>query len=576
MKKSWRHGYTTGACAAAAAKAAALLLFHGVLVQEVRIKTPQGKELVLPVASAEKGEGWARCGVVKDAGDDPDVTHGLTVYATVAPAPELRLEGGPGVGVVTRPGLPVPPGEPAINPGPRQMILEAVREVLPPGQGAVITVSVPGGEEVAARTFNPRLGIVGGISILGTTGIVVPFSEEAYRESLKAAVNVAVAEGQRILVLVPGRSAERLALGYGFPAAAVVPMANYVGFLLQHCAEAGVEGVLLWGQAGKLLKVAGGIFNTHSRVADARLEVLAALAAAEGASPFLVGRVLEAATVEEAAEWLAKENLERTWHRVAARAALKAREYTEGKLQVGAVLFDREGKILGCSEEACTLASQLGVDLAFPFSSLSPGVYLVGVGPGDPAYLTPAAWRVIRGAKLVVGAPKVLKRLGLTGEPLLPPFASLFTLLERESSTSPVAVLVSGDPGLFSILQTLRRELPQLPLRVVPGISAVSTLFARLGKGYEEARFLSLHGRGTEEELLAEVKRGGTVVVLTGPAFPPQRIGEVLAAAGYGDLPVAVGADLTLAEEKLLEQGEAGQLAKLEGDWSNAVVVIFA
>ncbi|MGO0122152.1 cobalt-precorrin-5B (C(1))-methyltransferase CbiD [Desulfothermobacter acidiphilus] len=576
MKKPWRHGYTTGACAAAAAKAAALLLFHGVLVEEVKIKTPQGKELVLPVASAEKGEGWARCGVVKDAGDDPDVTHGLTIYATVAPAPELRLEGGPGVGVVTRPGLPVPPGEPAINPGPRQMILEAVRKVLSPGQGAVIAISVPGGEKVAARTFNPRLGIVGGISILGTTGVVIPFSEEAYRESLKAAVNVAVAEGQRVLVLVPGRSAEKLALSYGFPAAAVVPMANYVGFLLQHCAEAGVEGVILWGQAGKLLKVAGGIFNTHSRVADARREVLAALAAVEGASPFLVQRILEAATVEEATEWLTKENLELVWYRVATRAAARAREFSGENLRVEAVLFDRSGNLLGQSEGAAALAACLGVELpgGCP-SALPPGLYLVGVGPGAPTCLTPAAWRLIRQAGRLVGVPKVLQRLGLTGDPLPVPMDSFLSCLVQQSASLPVVVLVSGDPGLFSLLGTFRRRFPNLRIQVIPGISAVAALFARLGRGYEEARFMSLHGRGTEEELLSELRRGGTLVIFTGPSFPPQRVGETMAEGGFGHLPVAVGADLTLPQEKSW-QGKAEGLAKLEGDWSNAVVIVFA
>lgn len=579
-EKRLREGYTTGVCAAAAAKAAALLLFRGEAPAAVGVVTPGGRELELPVAAAVRGEGWARCGVVKDAGDDPDVTDGLTIFAEVRPAPAgIVLRGGEGVGVVTRPGLAVPVGEPAINPVPRRLILREVAAVLPPGQGAEVTISVPGGAEVAARTFNPRLGIVGGLSILGTTGIVKPMSEEAYRDSLACAVNVAVAEGRRELVFVPGRTGEKLAVErYGFPLEAVVQMSNFVSYLLERAAAAGVEAVLLFGHLGKLLKVAGGIFYTHSRVADARGEILAALAAAEGAPPPLVARLLETPTVEEVVPLLRAAGLERVFAVAAARASERAQAHVQGKLKVGTVLLDRTGALLGCDPGAREIAMALRVNLPGVGGELAPGVYVVGVGPGAPDLLTPAAWRIIRGAKVLVGGERVLKSIegGPDGERyfITRKWRELLPTVLARSREVPVVVLVSGDPGLFSFLGTLRRVCSDLPVTVVPGISAAALAFARLGIGYEDAAFISLHGRQENATaLLDAVRRTAKVLVFTGPEYPPQQVGALLTVNGFGERQVHVFSNLSLPEEKSF-MGKARELAVASTPFPNAVVVV--
>ncbi|RPF42541.1 precorrin-6Y C5,15-methyltransferase (decarboxylating) [Thermodesulfitimonas autotrophica] len=578
--KRLREGYTTGMCAAAAAKAAALLLFRGEAPAAVAVVTPAGRELRLPVAEAVRGEEWARCGVVKDAGDDPDVTDGLTIFAEVRPAPAgIVLRGGEGVGVVTRPGLPVPVGEPAINPVPRRLILREVAAVLPPGRGAEVTISVPGGAEVAARTFNPRLGIVGGISILGTMGIVKPMSEEAYRESLGCAVDVAVAEGRRELVFVPGRTGEKVAVErYGFPPEAVVQISNFVGYMLERAAAAGARAILLFGHLGKLLKVAGGIFHTHSRVADARGEILAALAAAEGAPPPLVARLLETPTVEEAVPFLRAAGLERVFAAAAARASRRAEDFVRGKLRVGTVLLGRDGEVLGYDAGAREIAAACRVNLPARGGELPPGVYVVGVGPGAPDLLTPAAWRIIRGAKVLVGGERVLG--GIEGGPdveryfITRNWRELTATVAARSREVPVVVLVSGDPGLFSFLGTLRRAHPDLSVTVVPGISAAALAFARLGTGYEDAAFISLHGREENEvALLDAVRRAAKVLVFTGPAYPPQRVGAVLLAHGFGERRVHVFSNLSLPEEKSFA-GKAQELAVVSTPFPNAVVVI--
>ena len=357
-----RPGYTTGTCAAAAAAAAAQWLFWGVCPRAVEVDLPGGGKAVLEVGGGRREGGAAHCWVVKDAGDDPDVTGGMAVWASVREAGcGVQVRGGPGVGVVTRPGLSVPPGQPAINPVPRQMIARAVERVLPAGRGAEVTISVPGGEEVAKKTMNPRLGIVGGISILGTTGLVVPFSQKACREALVLQVAQAVALGFSDVILTPGRKGEKLAVEvYGLPAGAVAQMGNYAGHLLGESARLGVKGVILFGHLGKLAKLAAGIFYTHSRTADARRETLIAHAALEGAPRPVLQRLWEAGTAEEAAAVIKEAGWERVFCRLAAEAARRAEEYTGGRLEAGAVLTSLSGEVLGYSQKAAVIGERLG------------------------------------------------------------------------------------------------------------------------------------------------------------------------------------------------------------------------
>lgn len=367
-----RRGYTTGTCAAAAAKAATLLLFdaNGEPPPAVEVLTPSGVLVTMDLSHWELGEGYARCGVIKDGGDDPDVTHGLEIQALVrvVPTQGIALGGGPGVGVVTKPGLSVPVGEAAINPVPREAILREVGGVIPPGQGIEVTIIVPEGEQVAHRTLNRRLGIEGGISILGTSGIVEPMSEEAFRQALVPQIGVARARGYDTVVLTPGRKGERAAIErFGFPPDAVAQMSNFVGHMLLECRTAGMRGIILLGHHGKLVKVAAGVFHTHSRVADARLEAIAVQAALLGAGPEAIGAIMGSAGAEDSLNVIRSHGLMDAFPLLAARASRRAEEYLrrcgEGEVRVGTVLLSLTGDVLGLDETAATLARGLGARL---------------------------------------------------------------------------------------------------------------------------------------------------------------------------------------------------------------------
>jgi cobalt-precorrin-5B (C1)-methyltransferase len=289
-----RTGYTTGACAAAAAKAAATLLCGGEAPETVEIALPEGGRARFAVlAPRVDGEG-ARATVCKDAGDDPDVTNLACVTASVVfeAGDGVRFAAGEGVGVVTKPGLSIAPGEPAINPVPRRMIREAIREVTP--RGICVTVSIPGGGELAARTFNPRLGIEGGLSILGTTGIVKPFSVPALTASLRCALDVAAACSVRAPVLVPGNIGERAARrNLRVSADQVIQVSNHWGFMLDEAARMPFERMLALGHPGKLAKLADGEWDTHSSASPSAVGAVARIA-----EPVLCRPAPESATVE--------------------------------------------------------------------------------------------------------------------------------------------------------------------------------------------------------------------------------------------------------------------------------------
>lgn len=364
MVKELRRGYTTGTCAAAAARAAALALWQGETVQEVTLTLPRGEKISVPVTLLHKNLDEVEAVVIKDAGDDPDVTDGAAIHvrARKHTGGGIVLQGGEGIGTVTRPGLAVPVGEPAINPVPRAMINSAVADLVPTGQGLELEISIPGGEELARRTLNPRLGITGGLSILGTTGIVEPMSEEAFRTSLVPQINVALAAGWETLVLTPGRLGQRQAEEkYGLPTTAIILTSNFIGYLLEACAERQVKRVLLWGHGGKLVKVAGGIFYTHSHIADARQEIIAARAAATGASRELVQQILAATTVEAVQELLRGTDLEPGfWDSLAARASQRATALVHGALTVGTVLLNLQGEIMGLDATARQIMEDWG------------------------------------------------------------------------------------------------------------------------------------------------------------------------------------------------------------------------
>ena len=359
MKKFLRSGYTTGACAAAGVKAALILDTSGEAVSAVELTALDGTLLTIPIEHVEKISGGVRAEVIKFSGDDPDITNGASVFATVRriSVDDIIFRAGIGVGRITKPGLQLPVGEPAINPGPRQLIRNVAAEfgII----GLEVEISIPAGVDLAKRTLNPVLGIEGGLSIIGSTGVLRPMSEEAFKNSLVPQIDVAVATGFSELVFVPGKIGETIALKLGFNSDAIIQTSNFIGFMLEAAAERQVAKVILCGHVGKLAKVAAGVFHTHNRVADCRLETLAAYSAAEGLPAAEVQKILDANTAEEAAQIISANNLQRVYKKIAARASLRAERYVFGKLKVATILVDYSGNVLGVSELSSVMSKTL-------------------------------------------------------------------------------------------------------------------------------------------------------------------------------------------------------------------------
>lgn len=356
-RHSWKTGFTTGSCAAGAAKAACLLLKNNEHSSEVDISLPEGQriKLNLNTKSFKKDNGVARVGIIKDAGDDPDITHGLEIQATIrvlSNSGDIIIRGGHGVGVVTKKGLQIPVGESAINPVPQQMIRAAVREVFMEEEVEVI-IEVPEGVEIAHKTLNPRLGIIGGISILGTTGIVRPMSEEAFKTSILPELDQALAYGHHAVILTPGHYGYRAATEQlKVPEEAIIQMSNFVGFLLEEAAFRKIEKVVLFGHIGKLIKVAGGIFHTHTHVADARMEILLTHAALAGVPLKRLKELAEFPTTEGAAKELVAEGWEGLLFELAHRASLRAMDHVHGQIQIGTVFTLLNGEMVAWDEQA--------------------------------------------------------------------------------------------------------------------------------------------------------------------------------------------------------------------------------
>lgn len=361
--KVLRRGHTTGTCAAAATKASALALL-GDVPDTVSIATPKGIVLELKVEDMKVEGCKARCAVRKDGGDDIDATHGILVYSEVSLTNEgIEIDGGLGVGRVTRKGLDQPPGNAAINRVPRSMIKEALEDVASSkgySGGFNVVISVPEGVDVASRTFNPRLGIEGGISILGTSGIVEPMSETALIDTIRAEMSMRVAEGDKVLLVVPGNYGKDFSDGIeGIDSDIAVKCSNFVGEMLDFAVQSNVDVVLV-SNLGKIVKVAGGIMNTHSRNADARMEILAADAAVAGASLDCVKKVMGCISTDDALDVINEENLIPEVSRI----LLEKIEYhmnhrTGGKIRVGAVMFSSVYGLLGKTSLADELLEEV-------------------------------------------------------------------------------------------------------------------------------------------------------------------------------------------------------------------------
>ena len=366
--KKMRFGYTTGSCAAAACKGATEILLGGKLQETVTLMTPKGILLTLELKDIQIETDKVTCAIRKDAGDDPDTTNGILVYATVEKTKEqgITLDGGIGVGRVTKAGLSQKIGEAAINPVPKSMILRAATEIAEKYDyegGLKIIISVPEGVEIGKKTFNPRLGIVGGISILGTSGIVEPMSEAALVQSIRVEMKQHFSQGEEYLLVTPGNyGADYLREHMDLPYEKNIKCSNYVGETIDMAIDMGVKGILFIAHIGKFVKVAAGIMNTHSHSADARMEVLASNAIRAGAPLECAKEILNASTTDEALDTLNRYQMtQRTMKEVLDRIQFYLNHRSYEQILLGAVVFSNTCGYLGQTADAAKLIDKVNI-----------------------------------------------------------------------------------------------------------------------------------------------------------------------------------------------------------------------
>jgi len=372
QNKGLRKGYTTGTCAAAASKAAAIAFLTGEKVKEVQITLPVGKAVIIPVHRCEIEKGRAIASIIKDAGDDPDVTNGAEIicesgvrslefgvkaFEFTVHDSQITIYGGKGIGIVTKPGLAIPVGEPAINPVPRKMIEESVKdavgylnsELQTPNSELYLTLSVPSGEEIAKKTMNARLGIIGGVSILGTTGIVEPLSLSAYRHSITCALDVALASKCKEIVFSTGRSSEKAAEQIlKLPEEAFILVGDHMGFALKEVRsqESKVRRVTIVGQFGKFSKLAAGHFETHCSDSSIELGFLAGLARESVAKKNTIEEIRNANTARQVFFIIQKQGLEEVFQTVCKKVRGHSRQIVDSKIEIGCMLIGYDNEVV--------------------------------------------------------------------------------------------------------------------------------------------------------------------------------------------------------------------------------------
>ncbi|CAH2212008.1 cobalt-precorrin-5B (C(1))-methyltransferase CbiD [Tepidibacter aestuarii] len=355
--KKYRRGYTTGSTATGAAKAAAFMALKGEKVDSIQIDTPKGIRLDLKVENQEVVQDYAVASVKKDGGDDKDATHNLDIFAkvTINNTGSINIDGGIGVGRVTKKGLNIAIGNAAINKVPMQMIEKEVREVVG-DLGADILIYIPRGKEIAKKTFNPRLGIEGGISIIGTTGIVEPMSEEGWKKSLSIELGMKRKQGIKNIILVPGNHGENFVKDIlNIDSNYVVRTSNFIGYMIKEAERFGFEKILMVGHLGKFVKLAGGIFHTHSKMADCRMEILITHLSLMGADISVLKEIYNCPTTEAAIDIISENGYEEVYDIIANKGRDKIIQRLDNDIEVEIMIFSMELDMLGKSEGADNL-----------------------------------------------------------------------------------------------------------------------------------------------------------------------------------------------------------------------------
>lgn len=352
-KENLRTGYTTGTSATAAAKAALLSIINQTKIENVDVKLPNGSLIKIPIHSCEFDENGAKCSVIKDGGDDPDVTHGAEIVVDLSftnKTDEIEIDGGEGVGVVTKPGLGLELNKAAINPVPKKMINENLREVKNKynfSKGIRIIISVPRGKELGPKTDNPRIGILNGISILGTSGIVIPFSTASYAASIRQNLDVAIAMGNDIVVLTTGGRSEDFAKKIvDLPEHCFVQMGDFSGYTIQQCARKAIKKAYVVGFIGKLAKMAAGVKQTHVKGSKVDMNFLADLAKKCNADETTIENIKKANTARHVSEIIIQNNVKGFFEEICNETYKHMRKHSEEKVPLDVILFDFDGNIL--------------------------------------------------------------------------------------------------------------------------------------------------------------------------------------------------------------------------------------
>ncbi|WP_338942260.1 cobalt-precorrin-5B (C(1))-methyltransferase CbiD [Fusobacterium nucleatum] len=370
-EKKLKNGYTTGTCATAAVKVALEALIYGKKANEVDITTLNYTNLKIPVQKLRVRNNFASCAIQKYAGDDPDVTNGISICAKVKLVKELPkidrgayyancvIIGGRGVGLVSKKGLQIAVGKSAINPGPQKMITSVVNEILDGSdEKVIITIYVPEGRAKALKTYNPKMGVIGGISVLGTTGIVKAMSEDALKKSMFAELKVMREDKNRDWVIFAfGNYGERHCQKIGLDTEQLIIISNFVGFMIEAAVKLEFKKIIMLGHIAKAIKVAGGIFNTHSRVADGRMETMASCAFLVDEKPEIIRKILASNTIEEACDYIENKEI---YHLIANRVAFKMQEYARADIEVSAAIFSFKGETIGESDNYRRMVGECG------------------------------------------------------------------------------------------------------------------------------------------------------------------------------------------------------------------------
>ena len=352
-KEKLRTGYTTGTSATAASKAAIISIINQKKIEEVDVRLPKGSFIKIPIKSCKFGKSSSRCSVIKDGGDDPDVTHGAEIIVDLSfteKINEIEIDGGEGIGIVTKPGLGLEINKPAINPVPKKMIKENIRDVAKKillEKGIRIVISVPKGKELGPKTDNPRIGILGGISILGTSGIVIPFSTASYAASIRQNLDVAIAMGNDVVVLTTGGRSEDFAKKIiDLPEHCFIQMGDFSGYTIQQCAKKNIKKAYVVGFIGKLAKMAAGIKQTHVKGSKVDMNFLSEIAEKCNANKEVVENIKKANTARHVSEIIKENKIRGFFDEICKETFLHMRKHSEKKVPLDVILFDFDGEIL--------------------------------------------------------------------------------------------------------------------------------------------------------------------------------------------------------------------------------------